>query len=290
MADDLLIGALAPWFGGKRNMARRIVAELGPHRAYWGLCCGSMPELFAKEPVTMETVVDLHGDLINLARCVADRTIGPRLYRRLRRVLMSDAEFEEARRGIGLGKYTEDRLDEDRAFGFFVVSWMGRNGMSGTAATNTTFSRRFTKNGGHAAKRFASAVDSIPAWRRRMRNLTILRDDIFEIGERIEDAEGVAIYCDPPYVHKGARYVHDFAGPDHARLATMLGRFRDTRVVVSYYDCDEVRDLYSGWTIVDCATTKALVSAGRRDARGAVSAPEVLIINGPSNTSGGLWA
>ena len=50
------IGAILPYFGGKRNLASRIIDFLGPHRVYWEPFCGSMAVLFAKEPVVMETV------------------------------------------------------------------------------------------------------------------------------------------------------------------------------------------------------------------------------------------
>ena len=64
------IGALVPYFGAKRTLAPAIVEELGPHVAYWEICCGSMAVLFAKEPSRTEVVNDLHGDLVNLARVV----------------------------------------------------------------------------------------------------------------------------------------------------------------------------------------------------------------------------
>lgn len=35
------IGAVAPWFGGKRTLAPRIVEALGPHKAYVEPFCGS---------------------------------------------------------------------------------------------------------------------------------------------------------------------------------------------------------------------------------------------------------
>lgn len=53
--DGMKIKALAPWFGGKRNMAERIVRELGEHRVYWGLCCGSLAVEMVKPPANMET-------------------------------------------------------------------------------------------------------------------------------------------------------------------------------------------------------------------------------------------
>lgn len=34
-AAPMTIRSLAPWFGGKRTLAPRIVAELGTHTQYW---------------------------------------------------------------------------------------------------------------------------------------------------------------------------------------------------------------------------------------------------------------
>jgi DNA adenine methylase len=285
IAADMPVTAIAPWYGGKRTMAPRIVAELGKHVAYWEPFCGSMAVLFAKQPSTMETVNDLHGDLINLARCVRDPVVGPRLYRHLRRCLNSQADFIAARERCGAMAGEPAELDADRAADYFLTSWQGMNGVAGTARYNLGFARRMTKNGGHAAKRFASAVTSIPAWRRRLRAVNILKSDGIELCERIEDARGVVIYVDPPYVDKGAQYLHDFDGIDHHRLAKAVRRFQHTRVVVSYYDHPWLRDLYPGWTVVPCHRTKALVSQGRRNKSNNTVAPEVLLINGPSYTA-----
>lgn len=138
--------------------------------------------------------------------------------------------------------------DLQRAQDYFLTSWLGRNGVAGTSSYNQGFCRRFTKNGGHAATRFTSAVASIPAWRRRMRAVTILSECGIGLIKRIEDANGVVIYVDPPYFVKGADYVHDFTHDDHTRLALALRRFTRTRVVVSYYDHPRIAELYPGWT------------------------------------------
>ena len=274
------ITALAPWFGSKRTMAPRIVEELGPHSCYWELCAGSMAVLLAKPQCSMETVVDLHGDLVNLARIIKHQTDGPLLYRRLRRTLLADAIHREAKEHLA----ADFEPGIDRAYWYFLSSWLGMNGVAGTASYNNAFFRRFTKNGGHAAKRFSSAVDSIPAWRKRMRNLTILQCDMFDVVDRIGDQPGVVIYIDPPYLVKGAKYLHDFEAADHSRLAEALRRFEHARVVVSYYDDPRLDELYAGWSKVDCVRTKALAHPGRRDMKGAKVAPEVLLINWESYT------
>lgn len=284
--DDMPIKALAPWFGGKRTLAPRIVAELGEHRAYWEPFCGSMAVLMAKPPASMETVNDLHGDLVNLGRCVQDRQAGPALYRMLRRSWNSESEFRERRERVLATD--AGNVDVERAADYFVTRWQGMNGVAGTLFNNLGFARRFTKNGGHAAKRFSGAVDSIPAWRRRMRAVSILSADGIELCEKIEDADGVVVYADPPYLTKGAKYRHDFDWLAHRRLAKALARFKKTRVIVSYYAHPDLAQMYPEWTTVDCAMTKSLVSQGRRDKTNDTHSPEILLINGPSYTAKGI--
>jgi DNA adenine methylase len=279
------ITGISPWFGGKRTLAPTIVAQLGPHRAYWEPFCGSMAVLMGKPPCRMETVNDLHGDLVNLARVVQHPTEGPRLYRRCRRVWLAEALFKESSDVIRGGLPSGD-LDPERAFHYFVVSWFGMNGVAGTLKYNANFLRRFTNNGGHTATRWGSAVQSIPAWRRRLSAATILSADGIALCERIEDVEGCVIYADPPYLVKGAKYLHDFDWLAHRRLAKALARFRHTRVVVSYYEHPDLAAMYAGWTKVEVHTTKALVSSGRAGGTNDTRAPEVLLINGPSLAKG----
>ena len=290
------IRALAPWFGGKRTLAPRIVQELGKQTAYFEVCAGSMAVLLAKAPAAMEVVNDLHGDLINLARVIASDRYAE-LAARLDRALMHDDLFLEAKAECADGDgYVAPSVREvgarhvERAFWYFIYSWMGRNGVSGTAASNITVAARYTSNGGSGSLRFRSAVESVPAWHDRLKAVQIRRGDAIEMAERVEDAPGTVIYADPPYIEKGAKYLHDFAEEDHARLAAALTAKRRTRVVVSYYEHPTVRALYPGWTVVECPFTKGLANQGARGAKGPTVAPEILLINGPSLTAGGLWS
>ncbi|MFW6337024.1 MAG: DNA adenine methylase [Phycisphaeraceae bacterium] len=285
----MLIKSIAPWFGSKRRLAPDIVGELGTHRSYWEPFCGSMSVLLSKPPSSMETVNDLHGDLVNLARVIQHETDGPRLYRRLRRSIMSRALHGDAAEVINGSDCTQ--YDPERAYWYFVSTWLGRNGVAGTKSYNMGYCARYTASGAHGATRFRSAIESIPAWRRRMRHVVVESVDGIEMLQRIEDAPEAAIYCDPPYLVKGARYVYDFASDDHQRLADALSRFERARVVVSYYDHPRLVDLFPDWTIRRLKATKAMVNQGMRDRGGAVEAPEVLLTNGPSYvTANGLFA
>lgn len=268
--------AILPYFGGKRTMAPRIAELLGKHVQYFEPFCGSMATLFAKEKSRQETVNDLHGDLINLALVIQQR--GAELFRRLRRTPLHDDLVGLAHEQLTLHFICSDRGDVDRAYWYFIVSWMGVNGLAGLRhkKPGRVACVRYTPNGGDPATRFRNTVDSIPAFQRRLRDVTIIRRDAFEWLPKVPDIEGVAIYADPPYIEKSDEYLHDFDLVDHERLRDALARFTRARVVISYYDCEQVRSLYDGWKFIECARQKHLASTG---GKGKTKAPEVLIIN-----------
>lgn len=277
-AESMKIKAIAPWFGGKRTLAPKIVKLLGEHRVYWEPFCGSMAVLMVKPACRMETVNDLHGDLINLARVVADPQAGAKLYMRLRRTLFHEELLMDARETLRSGDslFMAELSPGDRAYWYFIESWMGRNGVAGTQSTCPSFCIRYTANGGQPAKRFTGAVSSIPQWRRRLRNVAISSRNAFELIERIDDAPGTAIYVDPPYVVKSATYIHEFKLSDHERLNGLLTRFTKARVVVSYYGDPLIDELYTSWNRVEVEVTKSLAHQSRRGQNNA-KATEILL-------------
>lgn len=142
--SEMPVKAIAPWFGGKRTLAPAIVRELGKHTQYFEPFCGSMAVLFAKEPSQKETVNDLHGDLINLARVLRIRWSAEQLYERLSTTLFSEDLLDQARQHLESGTLSAGdaiswTVDGDpkclieRAYWYFLASWMGRNGTAGTA-------------------------------------------------------------------------------------------------------------------------------------------------------------
>lgn len=296
---EMKVKALAPWFGGKRTLAPLIVQELGKHGQYFEPCCGSMAVLFAKEPSQKETVNDLHGELINLAHVVANESFAIELYSRLGSALFCETMLQEAQAYFRLWPECGDLISVERAYWYFLACWMGRKGTAGTERQDYQIAVRFTKNGGSSTMAWRSAVESIPAWHRRLQNVVILKRDLFKIIDRFEDVKETAIYVDPPY-HvgtrgttrngSGGRYLHEFnheaslmCQDDHTRLRDALNEYKRARVVVSYYDHPEIRRLYKGWTFVECGRQKNLARQNRASTSKG-EAPEVLIINGKSFT------
>lgn len=298
--SDMIIKAILPYFGGKRTLAPDVVKQLGKHTQYFEPFCGSLAVLLEKEPSQKETVNDLHGDAINLARVIASRDMAEELYDQLQRVVFSEGLLEEARQVLDAHQPPEPPVyDFTRAYWYFLASWMGRNGTAGTERLDYQIAVRWTKGGGSPTQRFRNAAASLPAWHRRLQNVVILRRDAFSILDRFEDDPATAIYADPPYAQEtrangsstaggGGRYLHEFkhggdalfgARDDHARLADILRAYKRARIVVSAYDCPRYRDLYRGWTFIDKTMQKNLHAQNGRGAR-KLDAPEVLIVNG----------
>jgi DNA adenine methylase len=305
------VTAIAPWFGGKRILAQQIVPQFGGHDYYFEPFCGSMAILFAKPPSKVETVNDLHGDLTNLAWVLQDLVAAERLYDRLIRVLFFEDLLTEAvarvREAIPIGERLAGDAAIDRAYWYFLASWMSRNGVAGTQDAHGhgyAIAVRWKVGGGSPTIRFKSAVDSIPAWHDRLRNVIILRRDAFTILDRLADVPTTCIYADPPYLADSrsgfngnggggarSRYVHEFsnaglfAKDDHQRLQAMLTTYRNARIVVSYYDHPRIRELYHAWTCIPLRARKNLVQQNGGDSP-KTEAPEILLINGPSYTTG----
>ena len=247
---------------------------LGRHSVYWEPFCGSMAVLLVKPTCRMETVNDLNLDLFNLAKVIQDRPACMELYKRLRRVLMHEEIMAEAR------EKSQQPFEPgvDRAYWYFLQSWIGRNGNAGTRDHNQHFARRFTVNGGSSSTRFNSAITSIPAWRRRLKRVCILNMNGLDMLERIDDTKDTAIYADPPYFKKGSKYIHDFEAEDHVMLAELLHRFKKATVVLSYYDHPKLEELYPDFNKEKIEVAKALAHQGARG-KNKTKAVEVLLTN-----------
>lgn len=72
-----------------------------------------------------------------------------------------------------------------------------------------------------------------------------------DFSELLMDTDGSLIYLDPPYYKKGNElYQFSFSQEDHVRLSKLLLNIK-TPWILSYDDCPEIEDMYSGKAIVE---------------------------------------
>ena len=108
---------------------------------------------------------------------------------------------------------------------------------------------------------------------RRLRD-TVIENKDFEALIRQYDSENTFFYCDPPYYQTEGHYAVVFRLEDHYRLRDALTSCRG-KWLVSYNDCDFIRELYAGANIESVSRLNNL--AQRYD--GGSEYAEVLISN-----------
>lgn len=272
------IGAIAPWFGSARLLGPA-VGQLLKGANWVGIpFAGSMAEI---PHIRARTIVvnDLHKGVITLARVVADESLGPKLYRRLRRHALHPDDLAESQSVCRMMEEVSDScdaLDEETilrwAEHMFVASWLARSGSAGTKSEfDAKLALRWAAGGGDSAVRFQSAIRSINAWRRSLRRATFSSVDAFAFLAKCKDLPQHAIYCDQPFPGgPGDKYKYHFTLKQTEQLSQELLRFGQARVVSRFYDHPIVRDLYpeSEWTWHHLS--------GRKQTNAA--APEVLLV------------
>ena len=103
---------------------------------------------------------------------------------------------------------------------------------------------------------------------------TVVENKDFEALIRQYDRDSAFFYCDPPYYETEGHYAVVFRKEDHARLRDALAASKG-KWMVSYNDCEFIRELYAGYIIT--AVTRINNLAQRYD--GGCEFPEVIITN-----------
>ena len=241
------ITALAPWYGSNRTNAQSVGKLLAG--CQWvaipfagGMC--EIPYIGARTIM----VNDLHRGIINLAREVA--TNCQALQTKLRSQLFHPDTLANAQRQFFSESDESDALPGsfDKAIYYFTIAWMTRSGTAGTNGEKTgKLALRWDAGGGDSAKRYHSAINALEEWCYHFQRCEFSCWDAFEFMERCKDRAKHGIYCDPDFVHEGAKYTHNCGKSGeqreawHFRLADRLAKFQNTRIVVRAYDCDFVR-------------------------------------------------
>jgi DNA adenine methylase len=269
--------SLVPWFGTNRMTAMNVGDELRGLEWLGIPFAGGMSEL-AHVSCRSIVVNDIHRHLINLATVVAEKNDAFAFQLALAPfhpdVLQSAQEFCVKAEVQGFNVLEiDDQASLDWAYAYFICCWMGRSAKAGTEDEfKGGLSTRWTSSGGDSNTRYRSAIESLEEWQKIMQRCNFTTVDFREFLSKCKDQPKHGIYCDPPFPDAKDKYKHGFTENDHRDLAGVLRTFKQTRVVLRYYDHPLIREQYpeSKWTWRRFD--------GRKQSNEA--APEVLITNG----------
>lgn len=109
--------------------------------------------------------------------------------------------------------------------------------------------------------------------------------------EFIENLRGrpVFYFIDPPYFQKGETlYLNSLTYDYHLRLATLLKSMTDVPWVLTYDDCDEIRQMYEGWSTIRPFSLR-YAAAERREGREVLIVPEWMQLPAEQRSSAITW-
>lgn len=218
------------WIGGKRSLREKIIKEFPQNfNKYVEVFGGAGWVLFAREKHAKEEVFnDMNSNLINLYRCV--KYHAEELQKELEFILVSREQFLDYKEQIAMRGLT----DIQRAARYFIL-------------IKTSFGCKmseFSQRGINLMK----ASDYLFEIQKRLKQVTIENESYEKIIKRY-DKKDTLFYLDPPYFGTERYYKTDFE-TEHNNLANALKNIKG-KFLLSYNDCEEIRELYKDFSILE---------------------------------------
>jgi len=248
------VSPVAPWIGGKKNLARRICAILDsiPCATYAEPFVG-MGGIFLRRTSRprSEVINDAGRDVANLFRILQRHY--PQFIEFLRFQLTTRTEFNRL-----VDTNPETLTDLERAARFLYLQR--------TAFGGKVSGRNFGVDKGRPARFNRTTLEPmLEDLHSRLAGVVI---ECLDFGEFIRryDSDGTLFYLDPPYWGSEGDYgKHLFGRQDFQRLADALAAIRG-RFVMSINDVPEIRDIFAWARIEEVQTTYTIGSKGAKPA------------------------
>lgn len=220
---------IIPWIGGKRRLADKILPMFPEHTCYVEAFAGGAALFFLKEPVKVEILNDINGELVNLYRVVKHHL--DEFVRQFRWALSSREIF----RWLQITP-PETMTDIQRAARFYYLQKLafGARVASQSFGTATTTPPRLN---------LLRLEEDLSQAHLRLARATIERLPWAECIDRYDRAHTL-FYMDPPYWGTEG-YGVEFPIDEYRRLAEAV-RGMKGKAVVSVNDVVEMRRAFAG--------------------------------------------
>lgn len=249
-----MIGPL-PYIGGKRRVARRLVALIPAHTTYVEPFAGGAQVFFHKPRSANEVLNDLDEEVINFLRVCQRHP--QELVRWLRWQPASRRWFAQVR-----AQALDGLTDIERAARFFFLQ---KNAWSGLRHRQT-FHYSVTKPVNYRSDLLPARLRQVAERLDRVQLDALPYEDVFHRYDR----PTTFFYCDPPYV--GVRwYRHNLTDDHFVRLAEQLRQIKG-RFLLSINDCPKARRWFEGFACLPITFTYTSMRTPRRF-------PELLFAN-----------
>lgn len=232
------------WIGGKSQLKKHIIPLIPDSCSrYIEVCGGAGWVLFGKEKVKgqMEIFNDIDGDLINLYKQIKYHC----------EELQQEVDWIQSRELFNAYrdelKINPQLTDLQRAARYLYLI------RCSFGCSRTSFSTR--------PSLVTNVIDKLPQYKERLKDVIIENRDFESLIKTYDHSEAI-FYVDPPYVGSEQYYnkkFSDFNYSDHERLNKCLRGIKG-KFILSYNDCEYVRDKYREYNIMSVSRDNLLPS------------------------------
>ena len=239
--------------GSKWSMADMIIDLMPKHKSYLEPFFGSGAVFFNKDKVTLETVNDLDGRLINCFRVMRDEP--EKLQYLISHTLYSREEFYLS------NIPATDPVEDARRM--LVRLWFG---VGGKTTAMPGYRKNISWNGPYTAYEWNDMTNRIGYASRRLKDVQVECLGAIDLIKQHNDVDTL-IYCDPPYVKSelvSDHYKHDFNNHQHEEFLQAISLHKGP-VIISGYASELYNDALSEWHVVKRQTKVGITSKVKSD-------------------------
>ena len=241
-----------------------------------------------KKPDKFEVYNDYNHNLVNLFQCMRDRPVA--LIEEIGFLNLNSRDDFNRNKEFFKDEKFKDRFIEqeiekiqllfDKPTADELIELMTRRKLEYDLRRAAMFLKLLRYSYSSGGKSFACQPMNIRSLFRLIQDVSIrfenavIENQDFEVLIKHYDRDNAFFYCDPPYYSSEYVYQCGFTWDDHLRLKNTLANSKG-KWLVSYNDCEEIRNLYDGYSFFDFTrlhNMKQRINAGEQF-------PELLISN-----------
>jgi DNA adenine methylase len=237
------------WVGGKSKLTGTIIPLIPDHKCYVEVFAGAAWVLFRKDPVKVEVINDINGDLITLYRVLQNHL--EEFVRYFKWSLISRDEFE---RQLQVAPDTLTDIQRSARFYYLVRTSFGAK------AVNQSFG---VANSQPPRLNFNRIAEDLTEAHLRLSRVTIENLNYVDLIKRY-DGEHVFFYADPPYWDCETDYGKGlFDKTDFTLLRDTLAAAK-AKWMVSINNVPQIRELFADFHIAEVKTSYSIASKGNK--------------------------
>jgi len=209
------------YYGGKQNLANKIIELLPSHQQYVEPFFGGGAILFGKPPSPHEVINDISDIVINFYEVLQLQY--DELEKLIKCTLVSESQH---RRAKDILKNKIEATNVERAWAFFMQTNMsfGKSLYAGFAFANDNSIVKLLYN---KVNNFTNKYSE------RLRQVEIFCRDALDI-IKLKDGTETFFYCDPPYVTSDKGHYRDYTMEDFINLLELLSTIKGKFLLSSY--------------------------------------------------------